>query len=75
MVVGIVFEVFQRQVLQLALQLIQTQLVGQRSIEVGSLLRHLMLGVGIVGFLDLSHQVYTVGNHNENNAHVLGKRE
>ena len=75
MVVGVVLEVFERQVLQLTLQLIQTQLVGQGSIEIGSLLRHLMLGIGIVGVLDLAHQIDAVGNHDEDDAHVLGKRQ
>ena len=74
-VVGLGLQVLQRQVFQLAFQLVESQLVGQRRIEVGSLFGHLMLGRCIVGIPDLSHQVHAVGYHDEDDPHVLGKRE
>ena len=75
MIVGVVLQILQRQVLQLALQLIETQLVGQGRIEVGGFFRHPFLGFRLVGVANLSHQVHTTGNHDEDDAHVLGKRQ
>ena len=68
-------KVLQRQVLQLALQLVETQLVGQRGIEVAGLLAYLQLGLHVLRVADLPHQVHAVGNHDENHAHVLGERQ
>ena len=73
MVIGVVLQIFQRQVFQLALQLIQSQFVSQGRIEIGGLLRHLVLGTIVVCIFYLSHQVHAVRNHNQNDAHVLGK--
>ena len=68
-------QVFQRQVLQLTLQLIQTQLMGEWGIEIGGLLTDLVLGAVVIGIFNLSHQVHPVGNHDEDDAHVLSKRQ
>ena len=72
-VIHVMLEIFQRQVLKFAFQFIQSQLVRQRSIEIGRLLAHLKscLVIGVV--LYLSHQSHPVGNHDEYNPHVLGK--
>ena len=72
-IVGIVLQIFQTQVLQFALQLVETQLVGEWGIEVAALLAHLVLCLLLVGITYLSHQIDAVGNHNQNNAHVFGK--
>ena len=72
-IVGIVLQIFQTQVLQFALQLVESQFVSQRSVQIACLLCHpaLCLLVGCVAYL--SHQIDAVGNHNQNNAHVFGK--
>ena len=75
MIVGIVLQVFQREVFQLALQLVESQLVSQGRIEIGGFLAHTLLGLFGLGVANLSHQVHTVGNHDEDDAHVLGKRQ
>ena len=75
MVVGIVLHILEREVFQLTLELIQTQFVGKRSIEIGRLLRHLEFCLLILCIANLAHQVYTIGNHDENDAHILGKRQ
>ena len=72
-VVGIMLQILQRQVLQLALQLVETQLVGEWGIEIACLLTHLHLGRHVLRVTNLPHQVHTVGNHDENHAHVLRK--
>ena len=74
-IVSIVLQIFQGEILQLTLQLIQTQFVGKRCIEVIGLLTHLYLCLFLFGIPDLPHQVYTIGNHNEDHTHVLGKGE
>ena len=74
-VVGIVLHILQREVFELALQLVESELMGQGSIEIGSLLRHLHLRLDILRVADLAHQVHTVGNHDEDHAHVLCKRK
>ena len=74
-VVGIVLQVLQRQVLELALQLVETQLMGKWGIEVSRLVADALLGVFFLGVAYLAHQVHAVGNHDENHAHVLGKRQ
>ena len=75
MVVGIVLHILEREVFELALKLIETQLVGQRRIEISRLLRHLHLSLDILSIANLAHQVDTIGNHDENHTHILGKRE
>ena len=74
-VVGIVLQIFQREVLQFRLQLIEAQLVGQGGIEIGRLLRHAPAGIVVLGIAYLPHQADTVGNHNKYHAHVFGKRQ
>ena len=74
-IVGIVLQVFQRQVLQFALQLVQAQLMGQGCIEVGRLFTDAPLGLLIIRVPDLSHQVHAVCYHDENHAHILCKRK
>ena len=74
-VVDFFLRIFQRQVLQLRFQLVQAQLVGQRGIQVSRLVGYLQAGFLVVRVLYLAHQVHTVGNHDENHAHILGKGE
>ena len=73
MVVGIVLQVFQREVFQFAFQFVQTQFVGKGRIEIGSLLRHPSAVGVIIGVTYLPHQVHAAGNHDEYHPHVLGK--
>ena len=68
-------QIFQRQIFQFALQLIQSQFVGEGSIEVGSLLTDLTLRLFVFGVANLAHEVHTVGNHNQDDAHVFSKRQ
>ena len=49
--------------------------MSQRGIEIGCLLRYLQLGLHILCVANLPHQVHTVGNHNQDHAHILGKRQ
>ena len=68
-------EIFQREVLQLALELVETELVGKRGIEVGSFLSHITPCLVVRVVLYLTHEVDAVRNHDEYDPHVLGKRE
>ena len=74
-VVHVVLRVLEREVLQLRLQLVQAQLMRQRSIQVGRLVGHLQASLVVVAVLDLAHRVHAVGNHDKDYAHVLGKGE
>ena len=74
-IIGVVLHVFQRQVFQLALQLIETEFMGQRRIEIGRLLRHLLASFLIIRIANLTHQVQAVGNHDQHHPHILGKRQ
>ena len=68
-------QILQRQILELRLQLIEAQLVGQRGVEIGGLLAHDAAGLVVLGITDLAHHVDAVGNHDEDDAHVLGEGE
>ena len=70
-IVGIVLQILQAQVFQFALQLVETQLVGEWGIEVAGFLAHLVLCLLLVGITYLSHHVHSVGNHDEDYAHVF----
>ena len=74
-VVGVVLKIFQAQVFQLAFQLIQSQFVCQRGIQIACLLAHLHLCLSVCGVPYLPHQVHPVGNHYQYHPHVLGKRQ
>ena len=74
-VICVVLQVFQRQVFQFALQLIQTQLVGQRGIQIGRLLCHLGAGGLVAALGNLAHHVHLTGYHQQHHAHVFGKGE
>ena len=65
--------VFQREVLQLRLQLVQAQLVGQGGVEVCRLVGHAEARLVVLCILYLAHDVDAVGYHDEDDAHVLGK--
>ena len=70
-IVGIVLQILQAQVFQFALQLVETQLVGEWGIEVAGFLAHLVLRLLLVGITYLSHHVHAVGYHDEDYAHVF----
>ena len=68
-------QVFERQVLQLAFQSVQPELVGKRGVEVGRFFRYPFAGFLPVCVFDLPHDVHAVGNHDEDDAHVFGERK
>ena len=49
--------------------------MGQGSIEISGLIGYLPAGFVIFALLDLPHDVYAVGNHNENDTHVFGESQ
>ena len=49
--------------------------MGEGSIQIGRLVRHLLTSFVIGGILDLAHQIDTVGNHDEDDSHIFGKRQ
>ena len=73
-IVGIVLQIFEAQVLELALEFVESQFMGQRCIQVSSLHRHLLLRFGVACTLDVAHEAHAVGYHDENHAHVFGHR-
>ena len=70
-IVGIVLQVLQTQVFQFALQLVESQLVGEWGIEVAGFLAHLVLRLLLLGITYLSHHVHAVSNHDEDHAHIF----
>ena len=74
-VVGVVLKILQREVFEFALQLVETQLVGEGCKEIGCFLANAMLGVLVVGVANLSHEVHPVGYHDQDDTHVFGKRQ
>ena len=74
-VVGVVLQVLEREVLQFGFQLVETQFMSQRRIQVGRLLAHLTAQLVVRRVAYLPHQVHAVGNHDEYHAHILSKRQ
>ena len=74
-VIGIVLGIFQRQVLQLRLQAIESQLMCQRSIERHTLFAHLAAQLVLLAVAYLTHQIQAVGNHDEDYTHILSQGE
>ena len=58
---------------QLTLDKVQAQLMRQWGIEMGSLSRHTSAFFFLSLILDLSHQVHTVSNDDEDDSHILCK--
>ena len=74
-IVHVVLRVFQRQILQFRFQLVQSQFVCQRGIQVGRFVGHFQSGFFVRAVLNLPHQVHTVGYDNQDDPHVFGKRQ
>ena len=74
-VVFVALGIFQGEVFELGFYAVETQPVGERRIEVGGFIGDVFaeLGVGVV--VDHAHEAQSVGNHDDNHAHVLGKSE
>ena len=70
-IVGIVLEILQTEVFQFALQFVESQFVGEWGIEVACLFAYFMLCLFLFGITNLSHHVHAVGNHDEDDAHIL----
>ena len=74
-IVGIVLQILQTQVLEFALQFVQTQFVGEGSVQIACLFAHTLLGFELVGVSDLPHHIDTVGYHDQNHTHVFRERD
>ena len=70
-IVGVVLEILQTEVFQFALQFVESQFVGEWGIEVACLFAYFMLCLFLFGITNLSHHVHAVGNHDEDDAHIL----
>ena len=75
MIIYILLHVFQGEVFQFRLQFVETQFVSEWSIQISGFVRHLLACVVVRRILDLTHQVHTVGNHNQDDTHIFGKRK
>ena len=49
--------------------------MGEGSIQISRLIGNFLTGFIIFRILDLTHEVHTVGNHDENHSHVFCKRK
>ena len=49
--------------------------MGQRCIQIGCFVGHFQTCFFVGAVLDLPHQVHTVGNDNQDDPHVFGKRQ
>ena len=74
-VIRVVLHVFKRQVFKFALQLIETKLMSKWRIQIGSLLTHFQLGIYPLRITNLPHEVYTIGNHDQDHTHIFRKRQ
>ena len=70
-IIRIMFQIFQAQVFQFALQLVESQFVCQWCIQVGRFHRHFSLSFHIAGSFDVAHETHTVGYHDKYDTHVL----
>ena len=69
-VVGIVLQVFQREVLQFAFQLVESQFVRQRSIYISGLGRYIAACGLVFAVLDLAHLHDASRNEQQHHAHI-----
>ena len=70
-IVSFSLRIFQRQVFQLRFQFVKSQLVCQRSIQVSSFVRHFHPVFLVACILDLAHDIHTVCDHNQDDAHIF----
>mgnify|MGYP007059184803 CR=1 FL=1 len=69
------FEVFQREVFEFALELVEPQFVGQGGVEVGCFGGGAAHGFLVRVVLDMPHEVDTAGYDEQHDAHVFGERD
>ena len=74
-IVRFLLRIFERQIFQFRFQLVQSQLMCQRSIQVSSLVRHFEPVLLVARVLDLAHHIHTIRNHNQDYTHILRKRK
>ena len=69
------FCVFYHKVLEFRLQLVESQLMGERSVELRCFAGYLSACLVVVAAGNVAHEHQTLGNHYEDDAHVIGERE
>ena len=74
-IVRFLLRIFERQIFQFRFQLIQSQLVRQRSIQICSFVRHFDPVPLIARIFDFAHHVHAVRNHYQDYTHILRKRK
>ena len=74
-IIRFLLRIFERQILQFRFQLIQSQLMRQRSIQVSSLVCYLEPVLLVARIFDFAHHVHTIRNHNQDYTHILRKRK
>ena len=74
-IVGVVLKILQAEVFQLALQLVEAQLVCQRSIQIARFFGHFLLRFVVLRIADMAHKHHALRYHNQHHAHVLGERK
>ena len=74
-IICLFLRIFERQILQFRFQLIQSQLVSQRSIQICCFVCYLDPVLLVACILYFAHHVHAVGNHNQDYAHILRKRQ
>ena len=74
-VISVGLRILQRQILQLRLQLIEPQLMGQRRVKIRRFVCHPQPVFFLFRIFNPAHDVHTVGDHDEYHPHVFGKRE
>ena len=67
--------VFQRQVFQFALDRVQSEAVGKRGVQVRNFRRQPFPVFVVLQMFAEAHQAKAVGDHDQDHAHIFGKRE
>ena len=75
MIVRLRREVLEGKILKLALDGVESQLVCKGRIEIACLCRHLLPRLKVAGIAYGPHDNEPVGNHDEDDAHILGEGE
>ena len=74
-IIRFLLRIFERQIFQFRFQLIQSQLVRQRSIQICSFVRHFDPVPLVARIFDFAHHVHAVRNHYQDYTHILRERK